>query len=251
MPPQSAQKKQNNFLSLFIGTLGIFGLCLIFFIFCKARTFNLPLWELVTRFKNNLYFPNHNLCGMGQIADENTLILFCQFLLLTILTTVVCHIFFFNAKSSQKLILSSQIVTMVSMIGFVLFATTQQIHRYEYFRNEETCFRAKTLDEKSLLLFGEIYEFSKACQKILPGRHQGELMTDLDLSKDPYMAWSRLLAYHLYPQVSLRLKNQSPKDCLILFYKKDALKYIPEDYKVLIASKDNNFILAIKNPIDQ
>jgi hypothetical protein len=202
-------------------------------------------------FKNSLYLPNHNICGMGEIAGQNTLILFCQFLLFTILTTIICHMFCFKTKLNKEYIFPSQMITLVCMLGFVLFASVQQIHRHEHSVSEAARFHGKTPHEKKLLMFGKIYELSQLCKKILPGRHQGEIITDLDRSKDPYMLWFRLLDYLLYPEISLRFKNQTPKDCLILFYKENALRYIPKDYKVLIGSEDNHFILAIKEDASQ
>ena len=112
-------------------------------------------------------------------------------------------------------------------------------------------FGGKTIDEKQFALFGQEYDFSKICRKIFPGVHQGKLVTDLDLSESLHMSSHRILSYHLYPNISLRFDNRSPKDCLILFYKQDPQTHIPENYNVLFTSEDNNYTLALReNPAE-
>ena len=115
------------------------------------------------------------------------------------------------------------------------------------------CFRSHSLriirgsplnEEKKLMLFGPLYRFSLSSQKALSGKHQGILITDLDLNKDSNMTNQRILSYFLYPNISLRFNNQAPMDSLILFSKKNPLRHIPENYKILISSEDSKYILA-------
>ncbi|MBN1870703.1 MAG: hypothetical protein JW847_09025 [Candidatus Omnitrophica bacterium] len=138
-------------------------------------------------------------------------------------------------------------VMTVCIAGLLLLSGIQQIHRYDFFKNEQNIFGGETVEERNQILFGRIYDFAQTCKKLLPGTHQGKLMTDLDLNNDPYMLLHRILSYHLYPEISLRLDNGAPNDTIVSFYKHDALMHIPENYRILVLSKDKNYILAIEN----
>ncbi|MCK5083322.1 MAG: hypothetical protein KAR31_10485 [Candidatus Omnitrophica bacterium] len=137
-------------------------------------------------------------------------------------------------------------VTTIGILGLLLFAGVQQIHRFDSFKRERKLLGGKTIDEKNRALLGEKHHFSRAIQDVLEGHHQGTLVTDFDLRKSPYTFYHRALSYHLYPKISLRLDNGSPNDTIVLFYKKDPLQHVPENYKVLLLSEDHNYVLAIK-----
>ena len=220
----------------------IFGLTLIFCLFLEIHISNLSLQDLIVQIKNSLYFPHHNICTVKQIGKVNVLKLFYIFILSTILITATyCH---FTYTKTNKHIPPLEGITTIGIMGFLLFTGIQQIDRYEHFKTEKITFTNKSTEEKLLILFGEKYHFSKICQNLLPEYHYGKLITDLDISKSPYIFHQRVLSYHLYPKVSLNFNKHSPKDCLILYHKGNPTAYIPKDYKVLFASKDNNYILA-------
>ena len=97
-----------------------------------------------------------------------------------------------------------------------------------------------------MAVFGGLYSFPQASQDILNGRHQGEMLTDFDLSQSPYMFHHRVLSYFFYPKLSLRFDNQTPKDVLFFYYKKNPLEHLPENYRILLKTEDDSFILAVK-----
>ena len=97
-----------------------------------------------------------------------------------------------------------------------------------------------------MVVFGGLYSFPQASQDILNGRHQGGMLTDFDLSQSPYMFHHRVLSYFFYPKLSLRFDNQTPKDVLFFYYKKNPLEYLPENYRILLKTEDDSFILAVK-----
>ncbi|MCK5014466.1 MAG: hypothetical protein KAS66_11665 [Candidatus Omnitrophica bacterium] len=206
----------------------------------------LSLRNLIVQFKNSLYIPHHNSFMVAEIRKVNVMKLFYTFLLSAILITAAYY--HFVRIRTNKHIPPLEFITTIGIMGFLLFAGIQQVHRLEHFKFEKNKYANKTVEEKFFILFGETYRFSKICQELLPGHHYGKLITDFDISKSPYMRYQRTLSYHLYPKVSLRFKKHFPKDCLILYHKKDPLEHIPKDYKILFASKDNNYILARSAP---
>jgi len=139
-----------------------------------------------------------------------------------------------------------QIAPFTLIIGLLLFSAVQQFHRFDFFNYEKDKFGGKTTHEKNLIFFGDIYNIAQIIQETLKHRHRGELVTDYDLLRDPYMIHHRALSYFFYPKVSLRFDNQTQKDILFLFFKNNPLEYIPENYKTFYATNDKNFVLAIE-----
>ena len=242
----SNQNSPGNHLRPLMIILGIFCLSLLLFLLWMSQISNLSPPELILKFKNSLYFPNMNQFIIEEINGKNVLKLFYGFIFLGTLIMSAGFMLFIYAPDTEQAISYPQAVTLISIIALLLFSGVQQIHRFDYFSHEKKSLAGKTVHEKNLVLFGAKYEFAYACQKALPNNHQGTLITDFDLKKSPYMFYHRLLSYHLYPKVSLRLKNDSPEDILFLFYKENPSEYIPENYKILLSTEDQNYILAIK-----
>ena len=92
------------------------------------------------------------------------------------------------------------------------------------------------------------YTCAQYCKSMSPKRHRGLFLTDLDLTKGDYMLWHRKLAYYLYPTIDIRIDQKSPIDSIILFYKKDSQKVIPEGFQVIGALTSDCFF-AVKKDI--
>ena len=198
-------------------------------------------------FKKGLYLPHYNGFGIGKIIGINILALFDQFLLLTMLIGTTYFTFFTDQKTNRQNCSLSQIVTTIGIIGLLFLTSVQQIQRFEHFISEKRKVSGKSTDEKIAGLFGWKYQFPKICQKMLNEPHQGEFIFDFDTSKDPYMFYQRLMSYHLYPKLSMRFDNNTPKDCLYLYLNKSALDKIPENYKIIVTAKNARYILAIRD----
>ena len=79
------------------------------------------------------------------------------------------------------------------------------------------------------------------------GRHYcPDVLSDMDLDKEPASLGYRVLAYLMYPKISFRFPNNAPEDCLLFFYSSDTLVSVPQDYIPVIVAKDPTLILAIK-----
>ncbi len=239
---------QNSFNTgkAFLSIAIVFGLSLLFFMAWMSQIFNLSLSELIVQFKNCLYYPNMNKFIIGEIGDKNVLMLFYWFLFFTTLLLGIYYMLFIYSPDKKQSILFSQIVPLTFIAGLLIFSVPQQFHRYDNFIKEKGLFGGKTVDEKSLAWFGGFYQFPQIVQNALKSRHQGEFITDRDLSKSPYMFHHRILSYFFYPKVSLRFDNQTPKDVLFLYDKENPLNHIPENYEILFAADDKSFVFAVE-----
>ena len=112
------------------------------------------------------------------------------------------------------------------MIGF------QTIGQGIYFKDMRKRYKGKTYHEKKVETFGKIYIYSLNSRRLLPGRHQGKLITDMDISRDPGMINHRSLAYLLYP-IDIRRVRGDGEDCLVVFNKKDAMASVSEEYEII------------------
>src|SRR3989338_155818 len=247
---RSSPKANNNQCDIprgrVLSFLIILGCFMATFYFWQSQILHTSLPDLLKQMKNETYFPHYNGFYAGKIAGDNILELYYHFLLTFLVVTLFVH-GILSIKNKWKLPASPlYIVTVVGLAGLFLMTGLQQVRRREAWDKEAFLFEDKTVEQKNLLVFGQLYAFSRICQQALPGRHQAELITDLDLRKEPFMFAHRILAYYLYPKLSIRFQNNHPKDCLILFYKTNPLSAIPADYRILMATEDQNYILAIR-----
>ena len=237
----------NNNSETIIEILAIFGACLVIFLIIQSLLYEVPIHKFISLLKKDLYLPHHNTFGIGKFIFINVLAFFYKFLLLTILVAITYFTFFTGQKTNRQYLSLSQIVTTIGIIGLLFLTSVQQIQRFEHFISEKRKVSGKSTDEKIASLFGWKYQFPKICQKMLNEPHQGEFIFDYDISKDPYMFYQRLMSYHLYPKLSMRFDNNSPKDCLFLYLNKSALDKIPENYKIIVTAKNARYILAIRD----
>jgi len=226
--------------------LVIFGACLVIFLIFHSQLYAIPIYKLITSLMKDLYLPHHNAFGIGKFIFINVLAFFYKFLLLTIFVAITYFTFFVDQKTKRQNISLSHIVTTIGIIGLLFLASVQQIQRFEYFISEKRKVSGKSTDEKLASLFGWKYKFPKICQIMVNESHQGEFIFDFDLSKDPYMFYHRLMSYHLYPKLSMRFNNHSPKDYLFLYLNKSALDRVPENYKIIVTARNAHYILAIR-----
>jgi hypothetical protein len=135
------------------------------------------------------------------------------------------------------------------MVGAVLILqTSQQMLLFKYMVHKD---RGRTREELIEYIFEDTYRFAKYCKSILPGYHTADFFSDLN--QDPprdAMTAQRRLAYFLYPQIDVRVSRQQPRDCLVLFYVKDAQKYVPPDYEIIGSYKKICHLAVRKDLLD-
>ncbi len=212
------------------------------FIFSNYLTFSLqiPPSKLLKTILYSTFRPHFNFCQMGYIDNINIMGLYSFFLLLTIVILI------FIARIKNQKNATTIVIRTIVVLGISLFAAVQQFSRNDYFQKEKLTFGHKTISEKYTLLSGPVYTFAEQCRLNLRGKHQGTLITDQNLAKDPYSTLYRFLSYHLYPKISIRFKNNAPEDTLILFFKNNPLQSIPESYKPLVINAAGKYVLAIE-----
>ncbi len=244
--PQATKNQQNIPTGRILSALIIIGCFAVTLLFWQSKILHVSLPDLFEQIKTQSYFPHYNGFYAGKMADSNMMQLYYHFLLTFLVLTLFVH--GICSISNKWLVPTSPlyIVRVIGLTGLLLMAGIQQLQREKAWDKETSFFEGKTIEQKNLLIFGQLYAFSKTCQQLLPGRHQAELITDFKIAKDPFMTAQRILAYHLYPNLSIRFNNKTPKDCLILFYKTNPLSMVPDDYTVLTATKDENYVLAIQ-----
>lgn len=246
MPPQNRVINRVSSLifatAIFISSLGIF-------IVWKARALEVSPQKLITAFLNNLYLPHVNLCPVGEVSGENILHIFYQFLLIALAMAVFIFFLvqtFYKKRGKISPLSLTLTVRWIFIFSLILITGLQQIKRQEHFVIEFRRFNGKTIPEKNRLLFGNLYKLTEDSRKALPGRHNAVFLTDEDLGEDPWMTYHRMLAYHLFPNVSFRYRLNAPDDCLLLFFKKKDVEKLLEGYEIVVISNDKNYILAVK-----
>ncbi len=218
----------------------VFVVFLFLFFGYFAFSHHMALSKLLEFIFYSIYIPHFNSCDTGTINNINMLGLYNLFLLLTI----VILIFIARIRNQKNTV--PIIIRAIVILGISLFAVIQQFSRNDYFQEEKLTFGRKTISEKYTLLADSAYAFAEKCRLNLRGKHQGTLITDQDLAKDPYSTLYRLLSYHLYPTISTRFRNNTPEDTLILFFKNDPLHSIPESYQPLVIDAAGKYVLAIE-----
>ncbi len=168
----------------------------------------------------------------------------CVYILifLSAATFVILKVIFWKSRGDFQLVPTLKHLMFLFLVLVIAFQT---INQAKYFMTIFDKYHGKTIEERRQPLLREISRFAQYCQEKLPGRHNAQFLSDLDLSNDPGMFIHRVLAYYLYP-IDIRDIRQWPKDSLIIFYKKEAAQHIPEGYKLLGQTNEYNAV-AIKS----
>jgi len=92
--------------------------------------------------------------------------------------------------------------------------------------------------------FKNAYNFAQYCRQHLPGKHWGKVITDKKLQETQAMLTYAAVRYYLYP-IDVSVDRNHPKDCLVIFLKKNPLSVIPKGFKMM-DSFDKMSLIAIK-----
>lgn len=210
----------------------------------------LGIQGLIAQFLNGFYIPHHNFCPVGKIAGWNIMLCVYTLIFLSAATLVIlkipvyCRNKIISWKSRDDFQLAPTIKHLMSLF-LVLVIAFQTMNQAIYFIALHQKYHGKTIEKKRQPLLKEISRCAQYYQEKLPGRHNAQFLSDLDISKDPGMFIHRALAYYLYP-IDIRGIREGPKDSLIIFYKKEAGQHIPEGYKLIEQINEYNAV-AIKS----
>jgi len=130
------------------------------------------------------------------------------------------------------------------LIIFFFQLTLQTVDYASDLASKYKKYARKTAHEKYLMDYNVPYLMAYSSKKILPGRHNCEFSTDLDMTTHGNMYFHRILSYFLYPELDIRMGHNNNNDCLILINKENPLEHIPDDYKILQWFNENSLIAA-------
>ena len=179
--------------AIFISSLGIF-------IAWKARAFEISPQKLIIAFLNNLYLPHVNLCSVGEVSGENILHIFYQFLLIALAMAVFIFIPVQTFTKTGKIFRPPDAYRAVDIhIQSYPDNRTPAEQAAERFVMEFRHFNGKTIPEKKAFIRQSLQTYRRLAQG--PDRRHNAVFTDR-FSKDPWMTYQRMLAYHYSPPFS-------------------------------------------------
>src|SRR3989338_2900930 len=211
-----------------------------------SRRSHIGTQDLIVQFLNGFYIPNYNFCPVGKIAGWNIMLCVYILIFLSAATFVILKVIFWKSRGDFQL---APTLKHLMFLFLVLVIAFQTINQAKYFVAMHQEYHGKTIEERRQPLLREISRFAQYCQEKLPGRHNAQFLSDLDISNDPGMFIHRALAYYLYP-IDIQGIRQGPKDSLIIFHKKITAQHIPEGYKLLGQINEYNAV-AIRSSKDK
>jgi len=248
------EKKSEQYLEICIVIL-----CVIVFMVIFAFIENVSFRDIIQKIINSFYSPNLNLMFVNEIGDINVniavlyLIVFAS-IIIKLRRRIKSKGEYFGRNGSY------QASFLVSVIIIILLASIQTFNYIRYFHTQHQAIKNKTVEEKKVMIFGDLYEFSEFCKKLLPGRHSGRLITDMDLNNTTGAHDHIVLTYNLFPitiqynprQRRLFLKyvvgpsEPEPTNVLVVYQKKNPKKSVPKNFSI-IGYFDESSLLAIRN----
>jgi len=200
-----------------------------------AFTQNIPSKTLLSRLTTNSYQPHYN-----SFPNNNHFIY-----LIILLSIIIVYMLKISVWRRQQALTLPSLLSGVLTGALLITMTLQTIGQTYYFIREFQSIGGKRTVDRYPGALKEIVDFAGFCKQRLPGIHSCELISDLDMSRDPGMFLHRTLAYHLYP-IDIRDIRSVPSDCVIVFAAANALSRVPEGYGVVGIWGPKN-LLAIKD----
>ena len=215
---------------------------LIFMIILLRQAFflKIPLGFIFTTYFKDFCYTDTNIFLSGHLAG---LSINYFYYILAFLSTFFIVLFQKRiSKNSQKNTFT--ILLSISLIVCFFYTIGQSYYQTNMLMNDRHNLKGKTFPERVHNLNGDVYLFALNCSKNLPGTHNATLITDLNYQGID-MFYHRRLAYFLYP-IDIREIRDGQKDCLIIYEKENAIKHVPQDYKIIYKHNDKS-LLAYKN----
>ncbi len=199
----------------------------------------------LARLTEILYISSHNICAVGNLGPFHAYVYFYLLLGAGFIT-----IGFLRIKLKWEHIPLCRFLFTAALAVYFLLISFQSLNQLKVFAVEWQAFAGKTLAQKNQAILGKTYKFAQLCRQAWPGYHRAELITDLDMSRDPGMYMHRALSYHLYPLDIRGLHGPGSPDALIIFFKKNAGDYVPEDFEA-VGTLDSENIFAVRKGLIQ
>lgn len=230
-------KERRKVFSLSFTVVFIWGLLLFVILFGCQGVSPAAFFARLTKI---LYIPSHNICVVGNMGHFHAYFYFYLLLGASFIT-----IGFLRIKLKLEHIPLYRFLFTVALAVYFLLIGFQSLNQLKVFVAQWQAFAGKTLAEKNQAILGKTYKFAQLCREAWPGYHRAELVTDLDMSRDPGMYMHRAVAYHLYPIDIRAIHREGLSETIVLFYKKNARAFVPDDFEIIAALDDEN-VLAVK-----
>ncbi|OGX08551.1 MAG: hypothetical protein A2Z88_06505 [Omnitrophica WOR_2 bacterium GWA2_47_8] len=124
-------------------------------------------------------------------------------------------------------------ILMIAFITFFMYLPIRAMYSNRKFIKAYEILAHKDPYEKKVFLYEDTFLFANFCKGLTQGEHRALFLTDLDISASSPMYHHRILAYYLYPELDIRIDQTSPIDYLVIFYKKNPLLAVPEDFRIV------------------
>ena len=193
-------------------------------------------FHILEEFIQGFFIPQANAFRLGKFLGMSVY----DYLYITFLIVSTLAILSGKKKSFQAVFFKTGIII------FVLAVFLQTIGQSQIFRMEFETLHNKSLSERNAILLDDKYLFIKQCRDSFPGYHRAQLITDMDITKEPGMYNHRAISYHLYP-VDIRFRKDAPVEAIVAFRKNHARESIPDNFRVLIFWDDNNIFAVRKD----
>ena len=204
--------------------------------------------DILSRIFSRLYVPRVNILMTVKTMNINVNIFIYLILFLSILYVKAFELLIFRKERKQNVRPYLSMVLATCFCIFFLVNILQMGPLVKFFKKDIRLFSGKPLHEKHMkITHGFTSVYARMSKEVLPGFHSAAFVSDIDIHKSPGMLIHRMLAYYLYP-IDMRQMRKEPIDCMVLFHKKNAEEYIPDDFEILRVL-DNKNIIAIKKEI--
>jgi len=169
------------------------------------------------------------------------LYIYCIFLFSIFISILIYKFVAKNLKISPQ-----QVMFYVSCILFVIVTLNQLFNFHFYYKFERNLFSGKSLQEKNLRLnYGLAYTYSSFCHHYIKGYQNAQLITDVNINKDPGMLDHRMIAYYLYP-IDIRNVRKKQPDYILFYMKNEAREHVPDEFEIIAEINDENLIAKRK-----
>jgi len=232
--------------------------CLFLYLLGISIKSNASLSTTLKTFVNCFYSPHNNLIFNHEINGFNVNLSLLFLIIFSILVLKLTNkLLSYDKINKDSLALQDNFLVII--IFLILLSLIQTFNYSRYALDQNKTLQNKTSEEIKTLIFGSIYPFAKHAKKILPGRHKGRLVSDIDLFSLDGVHEHLALAYHLFPitiQPNLRqiqithhyvMEQPHPSDYdVLVVYKKNVSKKVLEGRFNILEPFDSNSFLAIR-----
>ncbi|MCA9401088.1 MAG: hypothetical protein KC713_05640 [Candidatus Omnitrophica bacterium] len=191
----------------------------------------------------NAYRPHSNIILLNTWYQDLNLTVTFLILWGSACASICFHIIFSKLKKERSCFYQG--VLSASLFLFMYFSIIQTISIGTYIKVKNIVLAQRTVDEKKQIFFQEGALLAEDIHLRLPGSYQAEMLTDMNVLKDPGMYLHRATAYLLYP-IDIRNIHSGPTEVLVMFKKKNAADFVPEDYEIIKFVDENNLIAVKK-----